>query len=233
MAAPRVASLAAAEVEVWCREEKSSTARKTVWNQVRGLFKEGASEPALLWWLREEGRILGRLLLAREDKGLRVGLLRLPWEGAWSGSLRRLVEAVEAEARRRGVSFLRLPQEALDRLPPALEHRLKDLGFLEEPGVCHWHLRRTALAGKAEGSLPEGAELDGDEGRWAPGQLDAATLEAGLSALAAHGALDLWLEWPHAHQILAPPAHWTLVEERRPRSWRLDFPPTNTTTPPA
>lgn len=227
MAAPRALALKEAEVEAWCREEKSPTARKTVWNLVRGLCREGVSEPGLLWWLKEDGRVLGRLLLAREEDGLRAGLLRLPWDGAWSGSLRRLMEAAGQDARRRGLRFLRIPDEALDRLPPAFAPRIADLGFREEemPSICH--LRRTATVPPSTDEIPLGAAVDGDEGHWSPTGDEVRDLPRSLSALAAHGVVDLWLTWPLEEALVGTPPGWVLVEEGRHRSWRLELAPHN------
>lgn len=222
MACPRAQALQASQVESWCREESSPTARKTMWNLVRELFRQGESEAGLVWWLREEDRVLGRLLLARDGGGLRVGFLRLPWEGAWSGSLRRLVEAACKDARRRGAAFVEVPEEALELDPPAaLGERLAELGFVEQPPVCTWHVRRLRTARPTCATLPEGAEVDGDEARWVPRTLTPERLSLGLEALASHGVQLVVLEWPGEARPGGLGPDWHLEEELLPRRWRL------------
>lgn len=231
---PEARPLGLGDLAAWCREAGGPTARKSRHNELKALFQSGAGEPGLLWWLREDGRVLGRLLLLWEGDGLAAGELVLPWQGSWRGVLKRLLEGVAMGMRRRGAAFLRLGEEALAEEAGGrvsritLGRELLALGFLPEPPrvVARLERTRTAPPGLVP-PLPAGAEPDGaDGGVW---RLAAAPLldelERGLAALAAHGARELRLEWPGGPLDLAAllPPDWVLRELRAPLAWRLSL----------
>jgi hypothetical protein len=210
------------EVEAWCRPG-GGAARQACLKELKALFASGASDPSLLWWLREEERVLARLLLLREEEGLAVGRLDLPWTGAWRGCLRRLLQALRHDLAGTGAVFVELGSELLPpEAPPAaaLEPELGALGFLPQGGRRHLVLRRRVMARPVTGPPPAGAALDGDAAFWQPARSPTG-LAAGLELLAAHGARLVTLEWPVAEADPGPlPAGWQVEEDRVLRSWR-------------
>jgi len=222
----RVGFLSAADVEAWSRCEAGDTRRKACRNELRALFASGASEPALLWWAREDRAVLARCLWVREPHGLSAGLLELPWRGAWRGMLRRLLERMLPALEARGHGRLVIGEEALRGAGlqvAELGGELEGLGFRPAPPRAEARLRRLRTAGASRPGLPEGAELDGDDGgRWRMVSEEAmAGLAEGLERLAGHGAKWVALEWPGSPETLALPADGTWEVEARGvrRAW--------------
>lgn len=222
----RVGFLSAADVEIWSRSETGDTRRKACRNELRALFASGASEPGLLWWAREDGAVLARCLWVREPHGLSAGLLELPWRGAWRGVLRRLLERMLPSLAARGHHQLLVGEEALRGSGASageLGAELGRLGWRPAPPRAEARLRRLRTVGTALPGLPEGAELDGDDGgRWRLGSVEAmAGLAEGLDRLAGHGAKWVALEWPGGPEDLVPPVDGTWEVEARGvrRAW--------------
>ncbi|MFA7329702.1 MAG: hypothetical protein WC326_01385 [Candidatus Delongbacteria bacterium] len=223
----RIHSLRHEDLPAWSRCEPNPTRRKACLNELKALFQSGASSVGLLWWAREDENVLARLLLVREPGGVCAGLLELPWSGAWRGLLRRVLERVTYILERQGHTRLEIGEEALagQRVPlEELGRELLGQGFQPTPSRAVVRLRRTRTASaELAGTLPAGAELDGDDGGvWRLESLPpAAELAAGLAALAAQGALELRLEWPgDPAELPEPPAaDWQRLEGRIRRAW--------------
>ncbi len=223
----RIHSLRHEDLPAWSRCEPNPTRRKACLNELKSLFQSGASSVGLLWWAREDENVLARLLLVREPDGVSAGLLELPWNGAWRGLLRRVLERVTYILERQGHTRLEIGEEALagQRVPlDELGRELLVQGFELTPPRAVVRLRRTRTApADVGGSLPAGAELDGDDGGvWRLESLPpSAELAAGLAALAGQGALELRLEWPgDPAELPEPPApDWQRLEGRIRRAW--------------
>jgi len=222
----RVAFLSAADVEVWSRCETGDTRRKACRNELRALFASGASEPGLLWWAREDGAVLARCLWVREPAGLSAGLLELPWRGAWRGVLRRLLERMLPALERRGHGRLEIGAEALrgaGRSVASLGAELLLHGFAEAPPRAEVRPRRLRTVTALRPGLPEGAELDGDDGgRWRMASPpDGQALAEGLGLLAGQGARWVGLEWPGRPESLELPrdGSWEVEASGIRRAW--------------
>jgi hypothetical protein len=222
----RVAFLSVADVEVWSRCETGDTRRKACRNELRALFASGASEPGLLWWAREDGAVLARCLWVREPAGLSAGLLELPWRGAWRGVLRRLLERMLPVLERRGHLRLEIGAEALRGTGGSVAQlgaELEQHGFVEAAPRAELRLRRLRTVTARRPGLPDGAELDGDDGgRWrmaAPP--DAQTLAEGLELLAGQGALWVGLEWTGTpgDVVLPGDGSWEIEASGIRRAW--------------
>lgn len=222
----RVGFLSAADVEVWSRCESGDTRRKACRNELRALFASGASEPGLLWWAREDGAVLARCLWVREPHGLSAGLLELPWRGAWRGVLRRLLERMLPSLGARGHLHLLVGEESLrgsGASATELGSELERLGWRPAPPRAEARLRRLRTAGNALPDLPEGAELDGDDGgRWRMASAEAlADVAEGLERLAGQGAKWVALEWPGDPRDLVLPLDgaWEVEARGVRRAW--------------
>jgi hypothetical protein len=89
-----IRSLAEGEVAAWCGGPRAARQREET--ELRRLLRQGDCRLDDLWWVREEGRVLGRAQLLRREPGLELVRLELPWDGPWRGLARRLLAALGA-----------------------------------------------------------------------------------------------------------------------------------------
>lgn len=156
-----VRALAVGEEAVWCAWPGAQ--RRQELAELRQLAKHGRFEAGDAWWVREEGRLLGRALLLREDAGRELVRLDLPWDGAWRSLARRLLAAIAAGVDADGVETLAWsPVE--DEGPGAaeLEPLAVEAGFAVL--AAQESIELTALPAPAKSGEPPEWEAPTDDG---------------------------------------------------------------------